>query len=300
MDQKLFLQPEEILEWIWTLSNGTYIFLPRQLREGGVAEWEEGIAYGGHNPATKLSVSRIMADVRQDDRYFSVLTFTNPERKTENVADEKYLTWLDLDFVPEGADPTEGLPDPNMLWSTSPGHYQAIWALSEPYEASKARLLTDRTPGADKGGWHTTKVLRIPGTENWKRGGVRGGVIRTEPTGTSTWEALLGDAANSVQEVGTISLEHPHIPSRGEWDKLLASLWNKLPLSVRYNLRNNPRRGPNVSRSEIIFDVAAMLSRAGVEDKDAFRLIWHAPWNKFLDRPMQLWRDVQKAYARAR
>jgi hypothetical protein len=293
------LEAPDILSWVWDLSTGAYVFMPRQLRKDGQATWEEGPAWEARSDAIKHFVKIVLTDRREVDMYFSVFSFTEPVRKLESVS-KGTLAWLDLDFVLEGMDPVAGLPEPSLLWETSPGHFQAIWALSEPYDARKARILTDRTPGADKGGWHGTKVLRIPYTTNWKRGGTYSGrVIKENLRLRTTWDALVGPVEDAETYTG-ISVGHPQIPTRLEWDRLLRSLWDKLPLSVRYNLRNDPKRGPGHTRSEIIFDVAAMLSRAGVGDKDAFRLIWHAPWNKFLDRPMQLWRDVQKAYARAR
>jgi hypothetical protein len=297
----------EILEWIWALSPGEHIFIPKQLRKDGVATWEEGTALSKNGGALGTLLFQAFTDIREVDMYFSVMSFLHPQRNIANVARMQQLMWLDLDSLPnEGDAPLasldeQGLPLPNIMWSTSEGHYQAVWKLDSPipfelYQVA-GKNFTDRVNGADKGGWSSTKVLRVPNTVNWKRGGRQGHVVTSSPNTTHSLTDLLSGDMPVYPEDLPDKLAMPSIPTRGQWHKRLGELWEMLPLSVRFNLINNPRTGPGYTRSEIIWDVATSLARAGVDRKDAFTLMWHAPWNKFVDRPRQLWRDVVSAYA---
>jgi len=99
------------------------------------------------------------------DIYFSILSFDGARRK-ENALPGNWL-WADLDEV----NPYEIDLQPTIAWQSSTGRYQALWELNEYVDSEVLEKVNQKLTykiGADKGGWSVTKVLRIPGTNNYK------------------------------------------------------------------------------------------------------------------------------------
>ena len=71
--------------------------------------------------------------------------------------------WVDLDEVIPG----KLRYRPTIAIQTSPGRYQGLWKFDRPLLKSLRKGLNDYCKG-DKGGWMLTKVLRVPGTKNYK------------------------------------------------------------------------------------------------------------------------------------
>jgi len=289
--------PVSILSSIWNRSTGRYVFLPRQVRRNGTVVWEEFEAIDTYAPHLVPYLTS-----EPQDLYFSALSFTEPHRRMEHVPAGIGLVWLDLDYVEVGMDPITIGSRPNFLWSTSPGHYQAVWFLDRQWSydewAPMAKSFTDAQPGADRGGWAATKVLRIPSTVNWKRGGTFAGEVLEQHDREVAFTDLISWKDRSARSIYSAALQgHPQLPTVGEWYELLGRLWLRIPLSAQFNLspKSKPRTGGNLTRSQLIWEVACTLIRAGFSLEDTFALMWHTPWNKFKDRPRQLWADVQKA-----
>ena len=285
----------DALAWVWSLSDGQYVFLPRQNRSGVLPVWDEGNAY--HRA---VALPKLTTDTQgQEDWYFSTLSFMEPKRTLASASQTQRLVWADLDHLPNGEyRAQEHIPEPNLLWSTSPGHFQAVWQLTRPMTSELYQQVgpqfTNLVVGADKGGWSSTKVLRVPGSVNWKRGGVGG----TYPI-MFNWDRALDIEALLLSSPARVRPDRsttPPLPTEQESHQLLVRLWPQLPLSARHVLTNDPLREDGWSRSEIVWDTAHSLARAGIDRKDAFTLIWNRPWNKFLHRPDALWFDINKAY----
>ena len=100
------------------------------------------------------------------DVYFTPGLFSKPERKTEFLKAGP-LIWSDVD------DGHTGGTNPLAVWTSSPGHTQAIWRLTEtvpqPDQDSLSRSVS-HVLGCDPGGWDATQLLRVPGTPSHKRG----------------------------------------------------------------------------------------------------------------------------------
>lgn len=100
------------------------------------------------------------------DIYFCPYAFSHAHRRREYALPSRYAH-CDIDH----ADPDRYDPQPNLLWETSPGRFQGIWKWRKVTDAvdgerySRAIVTKD---GGDKGGWSTTKMLRLPGTINHK------------------------------------------------------------------------------------------------------------------------------------
>lgn len=102
--------------------------------------------------------------------YFCPNTFEH-RRKKEQCLPGVWL-WQDLDEVtPQDCD-ILGYP-PTLYWETSPNRYQALWLLDSslpPEELAQLNKALNRRLGADKGTWNLTRLLRVPGSYNGKRG----------------------------------------------------------------------------------------------------------------------------------
>jgi hypothetical protein len=102
------------------------------------------------------------------DMYYCVSLLT-ARRRTKDFLDKTLVVWSDLDDTP----PNKLRAEPTYLIETSLGHYQAVWALTEPvpYEVAEdfARrvYLAHRKDGADST-WDATRLMRVPGTNNMK------------------------------------------------------------------------------------------------------------------------------------
>lgn len=73
------------------------------------------------------------------------------------------LAWADLDE----ASPHGLVPEPTYAWETSPGRYSAIWKVDGLVPSALNQRITYHVK-ADKGGWQYGKVLKVPGTVNYK------------------------------------------------------------------------------------------------------------------------------------
>jgi hypothetical protein len=102
----------------------------------------------------------------QFDVYFCPNAFAEPRRLRVHALPSRYA-WCDID----GADPHGYDPRPNILWRTSPGHFQGIWIWDRTYPSEIAEQYSHNIvdkDGGDANGWSITKALRLPGTVNHK------------------------------------------------------------------------------------------------------------------------------------
>jgi hypothetical protein len=96
------------------------------------------------------------------DVYWCCHSFYHRRRLANHAAPSKLL-WADLDAVQPQSLP---LP-PSLAWCTSPGRYAALWRLDGVPTMALRKNFNDAI-GADAGGYCLTKVLRVPGTRNFK------------------------------------------------------------------------------------------------------------------------------------
>ena len=233
------------------------------------------------------------------DLYFTPLKF-NGKRANANAVDMGVL-FADLDPVY----PADISPLPSLAWETSPGMYQAVWYLSKPVSnydkwASVNQRLTYHLK-ADKGGWMGSKLLRWPGSLNWKR--FDGKVV---PVGQMIMVSeITYDFDELDAQLPPISRPGPLIPASAahptpltpsdrEW--LLRRNWEALSLRGRSMITKS-----RVSdRSLHIVRTIHELLACGLSDDQTFHMVWVQPWNKWrTDRhaPGILWKEVQLAKA---
>lgn len=275
----------EILETVWSRQPGKYAFVSK--RRGDV--WED-IPLDAQAPEWPV----------MDDGFewfFTPLTFTVPQRGNEFAAEASVL-FADLDPV----DPRSLSMPPTLAWETSPGRYQALWfllnGLGYSYFANLNKRVTMLT-GADQGGWMGSKVLRVPGTVNYKYDPpVRGNLLWWDPVGAlysvPALEKFLPAIPNRPDQ-GVSAYPEPDLLTH---QQMMADLWPSLSLSTQAMLAKKlvPDRSLHIVRT------INMLLKDSVSPESVFQLIWWRPWCKWRTdrtRPDQLWAEISRAQVRA-
>ncbi len=208
-------------------------------------------------------------------------------RKNENMVDSMWL-YADLDEAP--------YPDiePTWYWTTSPGNTQALWLLETPVNhqrhATLNKALTAYT-GADVGGWHASKLLRVPGSYNYKRGCVVSAATHVSVSNTTDTIGMALAPYITYREA-----------SSEEWQPIIAATnkegveeyyWDRMGLLSRSMLR----RG-GFDRSKHIVMMIHQLLGEGFSKQEVFELIWPQAWNKWRadsHRPHMLAREIMRA-----
>jgi hypothetical protein len=225
------------------------------------------------------------------DLFFSPLLFKG-ERKNSNVAPPGVL-YADLDNVWERLDQLHKLW-PHVMWLTSDNNAQAVWFLDAPMADLNAwHDLNQRMTyfmGADKGGWHASKLLRVPGSLNWKYDPPQQGKVWSFQPKAAPYEAeALRDSLPPVKSGGFNRVEAVPTPiPQAEWKSHLAKIWPRLPLRTRADLL-----APGMhDRSEALVRASNKMRFAGISPEDQFHALWWTEWNKFRTdrhRPDLLW-----------
>jgi hypothetical protein len=102
------------------------------------------------------------------DLYFCPNAFASAERQKQHCLPSRVM-YQDLDEALPGDCPIH----PDLWWETSPDRYQGLWILDqhvEPLEFASLNKALNRACNADPGTWNLTRLLRVPGSWNEKRG----------------------------------------------------------------------------------------------------------------------------------
>lgn len=277
----------ELLDLIWSRSEGGFVFMPRKY----FGRWQETPAI----PTSEISAANIRSLIRDEvgnDSYFSARSFTGGRRVEQNAGPSSVL-YADLDAVAPDTVPIM----PSVAWETSPGSYQAIWFLDTMLPADEHAVLNralSKFVGADMNSYISTKVLRIPGTLNWKR---RRGI--TPVRGRLLWvfERLFqspGDISEALPiEEARREIEAVTIPPPNKRSMLRHDYWGGLSLRLRSAI--SKKAVPD--RSGHIRMVAKQLAREGVPISAAFAYIEPRPWNKWAFDQNKLMAQIADAYA---
>lgn len=258
-------------------------------------------------PQEKQKILEHMAAHIGHDLYWCPSLFEGPERKSEMAMDEHAL-WADLDE----ADPRL-LSDntdfrPTVAWESSPGRYQALWlgnpAMGDFQGASWPGNENQRLSyylGADKSGWDTTQLLRIPGWPNWKPEYRRNGKPRI---GKLLWDrgplyepsdfedlpevkgALTQDKLGDILESEIDSLDRSAIVAR---------IKLKLNQRARDLLSARSADGPQGSRGDNLWYLIRCLADAGCTVQEIVAVARPSVWNKFEGRHDELKRLITEA-----
>jgi len=227
------------------------------------------------------------------DIYFSILSFDGARRK-ENALPGNWL-WADLDEV----NPYEIDLQPTIAWQSSPGRYQALWELNEYVDSEVLEKVNQKLTykiGADKGGWSVTKVLRIPGTNNYK--------YEDTPKVKLLWDDGPKYPMSEVREYisytddGMVTSDKDiEIPPADTYVKesVINKAYQLLDPRGRRLLMAKEAWG---DRSQRLWELENMLLETGMAKEDVYITVYYTVWNKFMDRTdgnKILWNEVLKA-----
>jgi hypothetical protein len=277
----------DIVYEIWSKSKGDWAGLPLLNRQTGT--WEEYMEPLA--PGASSSLLRWVA-TQGIDYYFTPLRFTKAKRSNDTVGKPGVL-FADLDrgrLCPEII--------PTVAWYTSDGSRQAVWYLDKPTDsypewASVNKALTYYSD-ADRGGWMGSKVLRIPGSMNYKY----------DPPQPGTLICHDPSRAYSLAEVGELVGAKPILESKSkeglpEWEDVR---WEDLPYGVWFwaNMSDSEfsKMGRKIDRSVTIWGLLKDLKRAGITMEQAFWILRDSPVNKWRNNYQAWWQQVQKAYSK--
>lgn len=246
-------------------------------------------------------VNKWIQDNRKNsDLYFCTTTLKNPKRDKNNVQSSRYL-WQDLDLV----DPRK-LPDklkPTIAWLSSPGRYQALWKLNTLYSATDIETLNKKlaqTVKADKGSWILTKVLRIPGTLNFKYAAKPEVKLLWLDGPEYTYKGLEEQLTGSRRE-GKNSLESLNLidnTTKLDYKRILRKYWNQFPRKVQ-ELLYIKKLPPIGKRSDTLWYLEHELMKVGLSIPEIKTLIQNSNWNKYKgrsDEEVRLNEEISKVY----
>lgn len=276
----------DIVHEIWKHSKGTYFSIARidRLRNDKFTE--------------VLEANRPTGDQYYgQDLYFSACGFNTAQRVNASWMPSSVL-FADLDPV----DPFTLDLAPSVAWETSPGNWQAVWYLDRFVTnyvqwANLNKRMTYHT-GADTGGWTGSKLLRVPGTANFKRAGqgsIPLGQVVIEKSGAKynhgTLDKLLPPISVEI-EAKEEAQACPVPPSLYSSGRTMNACWPTITLRGRHMLTQEVN-----DRSLHIVRTVNELVKGGLDKELVFFIVWGRPWNKWrTDRndPERLWEEIQR------
>ncbi len=228
--------------------------------------------------------SLLPAELVHRDMFWAPLKY-NGARKNENAVGMNIL-FADLDHMD-----TDYLHKmwPHLLWETSPGSTQAIWFLAHSLPLAVWSDLNQRMTyfmNADKGGWHASKLLRVPGSVNYKREDpYQGRVLSFQPNAEEYEPDMLRQYLPEARRAETDYGDPPAQLTHEGWKAHLRHIWDDIDLSTRANLLQANQK----DRSQTLVFVCNRMLAQGISTEDIFHALEGVNWNKFADRPAYLW-----------
>lgn len=222
-----------------------------------------------------------------EDSFFTPLRFYTNVRKTE-FASHPGVLFADLDGAPYP------FITPTYYWQTSPGNTQAIWYLKgqvediREWEHMNQRLTY--ALGADKGGWSASKLLRVPGTHNFKRDCLVGKAHYRDVE--YSFEALDDVLPKLAQHWSVEHTKAPDLPSKVASFEELVKHWPAFGMYTKSLLEASVVS----DRSYHVVKAIKSLRKDGLVDTEIFIVIWGRHWNKWRlkQNPDRLWLEIQK------
>jgi hypothetical protein len=276
------MDSEDFLELVYGDREG-WIDLPAKVGPYWVPyhlEWE--------GEATTAVSRRIDSCLRDEESlYFSVTMFREKGRDYDDAMGTHWL-WADLDEVNPAVAGRHGIL-PTVAWSSSPGRYQALWALDSrlsPKALEKVNRALSYFLGADRGGWDLTQVLRLPGTRNYKYpGGPPVEVLWLDPdliySPRDVWNVVRSADTDEVRLSAGEGLPRRPLPAR-----------------ARALLRVPADSVVEGERSARLWQIECLLAEAGWGEDDIYAAVWDCAWNKWASvgtGERRLRREIRKA-----
>jgi hypothetical protein len=211
-------------------------------------------------------LDRAQIPISREELYFCPNLFDGGARRQGSVLPSRWL-YADLDE----SDPDELAIPPTACWETSPGRWQALWALKRPLAPQVHRKLNQKLTyfcNADIGGWGLTKVLRVPGSVSVKHGEPFHievpELTKVEYDPQELWEAVKHIQTDRIVVAGKVDVKST---------KQARRLMRKVPAKIRPLVR----RRVVADRSKHLYHVIAALQEAGFEAGDAATVAMLSP-----------------------
>lgn len=154
---------EQFLSRLFNLHElGGYLFLATLRDE----EWSEFPIRNDSRRNDRIRKWRLEHETDGANLYFCPHLFHRPRRKFEN-AQLSRIAHCDID----AGDPEKFRPKPNIVIRTSPGRFQGYWLCRDLLSQDQVQAISHHLTykyGGDRNGWSITKMLRFPGSVNFK------------------------------------------------------------------------------------------------------------------------------------
>lgn len=296
-----------IISRAWGKQDG-YAFFPHIDRAEQVASGERRAGFHENRafkwPQEKAAILKHMAQHESHDLYWCPSLFEGTDRKTELAMDEHAL-WADLDEANPKKLHGETDFKPTIAWESSPGRYQGLWvgnpAMGDfqgvSWPGNENQRLTYHL-GADKSGWDTTQLLRIPGWWNHKPEYTKNG--KPVP-GKLLWDRGPMYSIEDFKEL-------PVVAGALTSDKLGDILTDEIDavditkVKARVKLKLNQRardllgaRAVAGDRSENLWYLIRCLADAGCTVQEIVAIARASVWNKFDGRSDEIKRLITEA-----
>lgn len=233
------------------------------------------------------------------DLYWCPSLFEYPWRR-EDVAMDEHALWADLDEV----DPSsiQDYP-PTIAWESSPGRFQALWLAASgdfqgaSWPGNENQRLTYHL-SADRSGWDTTQLLRLPGWTNHKP------EYKSDdgyPQGTLLWSNGPQYHPGDFQELPEAQ---GHEVSGGLTDALEQEIEavdrHKVMSRVKLKLTRRIRdliaaRQVAGDRSDALWEMERGLADAGCSVAEIVAIVRETVWNKYTERADEMKRLILEA-----
>jgi uncharacterized protein DUF3987/DNA primase RepB-like protein len=228
--------------------------------------------------------------------YFCPQLLSDRRRIKANVVLAQCV-WSDLD----DCHPSNLLFPPTCAWETSPGRYQAIWALDQPHEAEDTEDASRRVAyghagqGSDRSGWDLTQLLRVPGTRNFKYGsGAEAPKVSILVWNDDVHALAEFSAYPPVEGYEYLDIPFPDdmIPEKG------SEILERFSYKINGAAHHLYFQAPEGDRSSALFRLEMYCLEANLSLAETFQVCRDAACNKFSDNDFRLWKDVCRASSR--
>lgn len=303
MNRKQLSDVLKVISRAWGRQRG-YVFFPHIDRDEQIRTGQRRAGYSENDafrwPRDREKILDHMEAHQDNDLYWCPSIFEYPHRKVEYAMDEHAL-WADLDEVDPRRISYEYAP--STAWETSPGRYQALWIIT------RGDMLGASWPGnenqrltyyldADKSGWDTTQLLRIPG---WKNHKPEYAVNGKPPQGKLLWK-MRGwytpiDFKDLPEVEGALRADQITDALESEIEAIdRHSVISKVKLKLNQTARDllYARRADG-DRSDNLWYLIRCLADAGCTVAEIVAVARDTVWNKFDGRSDELKRLITEA-----
>lgn len=236
----------------------------------------------------------------EHDIYFCPHLFQSNKRTADNVLCCPTV-WADLDECrPETMDPL-----PTLSWETSPGRFQALWALDDltlnPIQVediSKRLAYAYADQGCDRSGWDLSQLLRVPLTKNFKYIDTDSGPVEVVLLGIAPSWYRVDEFSQfpAVTGVSHAALPYPEVIPSETGREILDQFRARLPV-VAFEIHDNV---PTDDWSKTLFKLEMYCFEAGMTREQVLKVALDSRCNKFARDGLgsdSVWADVCRASA---